>query len=332
MGALPNSKTWQQYKYGFGPQVDGNFSQSNFGVVTKMGFWLYPEPEAYFSGNVTVPKRDDVHQLVEIFAYLANSRIVDGTTGVIDMTSFGPPDPQRAALRIGGSTRALEDYIKEKDLGYWSLDLPFYGPAKVIQAQWEFAKEKFSSIPGVRFREVDSHRFPLSASELAKIPNPVPLGVPSLTTFAIGGPRSQGHMWFSPIIPMTGQAILEAQEVFEKAYRELGSPEGALPGFPVWSFFARAFVIIYFIPIEHDIEKNRKNRAIFRGLVKTAAERGWGEYRTHTAFMGDVMAAYSYNNHALLRLHESIKDTLDPNGILAPGKNGIWPRSMRRRA
>jgi FAD/FMN-containing dehydrogenase len=332
MGALPNSKTWQQYKYGFGPLVDGIFSQSNFGVVTKMGFWLHPEQEAYFSGNVTVPKRDDVHQLVETFAYLANSRIVDGTTSVIDMTSLGPPDPQRAALRIGGSTRALEDYLEEKDLGYWSLDLPFYGPAKVIQAQWEYAKEKFSSIPGVRFRDVDSHRFPLSAEDLAKIPNPVPLGVPSLTTFAIGGPRSQGHMWFSPIIPMTGQAILDAGEVFEKAYRELGSPEGALPGFPVWSFFARAFVIIYFIPIEHDVEKNKKNRAVFRSLVKTAAERGWGEYRTHTAFMSDVMEAYSFNNHALLRLHESIKDTLDPNGILAPGKNGIWPRNMRKRA
>jgi (+)-pinoresinol hydroxylase len=38
MGALPGSKTWQQYKYGFGPYVDGIFSQSNFGVVTKMGF------------------------------------------------------------------------------------------------------------------------------------------------------------------------------------------------------------------------------------------------------------------------------------------------------
>ena len=42
MGALPNAKTWQQYKYGFGPYVDGIFSQSNFGVVTKMGFWLFP--------------------------------------------------------------------------------------------------------------------------------------------------------------------------------------------------------------------------------------------------------------------------------------------------
>jgi hypothetical protein len=45
MGALPGAETWQQYKFGIGPYVDGIFSQSNFGVVTKMGLWLLPEPE-----------------------------------------------------------------------------------------------------------------------------------------------------------------------------------------------------------------------------------------------------------------------------------------------
>lgn len=25
---------------GYGPYVDGLFSQSNFGIVTKMGFWM----------------------------------------------------------------------------------------------------------------------------------------------------------------------------------------------------------------------------------------------------------------------------------------------------
>jgi len=105
---------------------------------------------------------------------------------------------------------------------------------------------------------------------------------------------------------------------------------GSVGGFPVWNFFARAFVIIYFFPIEHDVEKNRKNREVFRRLIKTAAEHGWGEYRTHTAFMGDIMDAYSFNNHALLRLHETMKDALDPNGILSPGKNGVWPKNMRK--
>ena len=56
MGALPDAQTWQQYKFGFGPWIDGMFSQSNLGVVTKMGFWLMPEPDAYLTGTVTVPK------------------------------------------------------------------------------------------------------------------------------------------------------------------------------------------------------------------------------------------------------------------------------------
>jgi 4-cresol dehydrogenase (hydroxylating) len=45
--------------------------------------------------------------------------------------------------------------------------------------------------------------------------------------------------------------------------------------------------------------------------------------------MSDVMNVYSYNNHALLRFHETIKDAIDPNGILAPGKSGIWPKHLR---
>ncbi len=60
MGALPGAQTWQQFKFGVGPWIDGIFSQSNFGVVTKMGFWLMPMPDAYLSGTVLVSKRDDL--------------------------------------------------------------------------------------------------------------------------------------------------------------------------------------------------------------------------------------------------------------------------------
>jgi 4-cresol dehydrogenase (hydroxylating) len=123
MGALPNAKTWQQYKYGFGPHVDGIFSQSNFGIVTKMGFWLYPEPEAYFSGNVMVPKHDDIHALVETLAHLLNSGVVQGTTSVLNTVDFGPPDPELARIRVGSSTIDLERYVAQKGLGYWTVDL-----------------------------------------------------------------------------------------------------------------------------------------------------------------------------------------------------------------
>jgi 4-cresol dehydrogenase (hydroxylating) len=70
-------------------------------------------------------------------------------------------------------------------------------------------------------------------------------------------------------------------------------------------------------------------RRTFERLVEVAAEHGWGEYRTHTAFMDQCAAAYSFNDHALLRLHEKIKDAVDPNGILSAGRYGIWPKHLR---
>jgi 4-cresol dehydrogenase (hydroxylating) len=47
MGAMTGNRTWQTYKKGFGPSSDGLFMQSNFGIVTKMGIWLLPQPECY---------------------------------------------------------------------------------------------------------------------------------------------------------------------------------------------------------------------------------------------------------------------------------------------
>ena len=66
-----------------------------------------------------------------------------------------------------------------------------------------------------------------------------------------------------------------------------------------------------------------------RGMVKDAAEAGFGEYRTHLLLSDQVAGSYSWNNNALMRFHESIKDALDSNGILAPGKSGIWPKKYR---
>jgi (+)-pinoresinol hydroxylase len=99
MGALPNSRTWQQYKYGFGPYVDGIFTQSNYGIVTKMGVWLYPMPEMRFTGIVSVPKHDDLTPMVDTLSYLMNSNIVQGTTSNRQFVKRRARDPELIALR-----------------------------------------------------------------------------------------------------------------------------------------------------------------------------------------------------------------------------------------
>ena len=334
MGAMPGSKTWQEYKSGYGPWIDGLFSQSNFGVVTKMGFWLMPEPEAYLNGTIEVFKYDDLVPFIDTLNHLENSGVVTGMPFLgspvysgLDpgQQMFPHDDPELAAILAtpgGPPPAALDAHCAKVGKGLWAVKLQFYGPEKVIRAQWEHCKEKFAAIPGAKSQEGEFFTFPLKPEEFEKARR-VSFGIPSLSIFFIGArseksPPGNGHIWFSPIIPRTGEAILEAQAVFRQAAADLGLPFQpiALPS----TYWQRAFIFIFGFPITHDVATNQKNRKAFETIVKVAAEHGWGEYRTAPAYQDSIMDTYSFNDHILRRFNESLKDAVDPNGIISAGR------------
>ena len=340
MGALPGAKTWAEYRYGFGPTVDGLFAQGNLGIVTKMGFHLLPAPEAYQNSVVTVPRRNDIVPLVDLVNELEHAGLIGMPEYGSPLGGFGPPPPELAELlkRPGGaSAEDFDRYAQERKRGAWSCRLQFYGAPKVIAAHLEHAKDRFQAVvPGSTFQDGDLLRFPLTQEQLDRV-HKVAVGIPNMAIFSIDARTalnpspSDGHLWFSPIIPKTGEAVLEAQRAFMDAFARLGMPSMVSPFSMPATWMHRAFIFIMAFPISRtNVAQNQRNRAAFRELVTVAAEHGWGEYRTAPAFQHDVMAVYSYNNRALLRLHETIKDAVDPNGIVAAGRSGIWPRHLRR--
>ncbi|MGN6356684.1 MAG: FAD-binding oxidoreductase [Novosphingobium sp.] len=359
MGALPKAQTWAQYKNGYGPIIDGLFSQSNLGIVTKMGFWLMPEPEAFLTGIVQAHRYDDLHQLVETLKYVENLGIAPGppemgspllgaggdTKTLVDMFFNGPPklDKQHADLIAGtklGYSAEIQRYGLENRIPYWTLNLTFYGPRKVVAAQWEAVQDIAAArIPGASFRSGKIMTDAREAAEKQQI-YPQNVGVPNLEFFAFGtraggNPQpASGHMWFSPVIPQSAEGILEANRVFDEAARTIpvlkNLPMFNLRPFSLPSpFYERTFLFILGFPIVDDPEVNKAVVAAFRELIRIGADHGWGEYRTPTIFQDQVMKVYSYNDNALLRFHQTMKDALDPQGILSPGRYGIWPKHLR---
>jgi 4-cresol dehydrogenase (hydroxylating) len=335
LGALPGAKTWQQNKYGYGPWIDGLFKQSSLGVVTKMGFWLYPAPDAYLSGIVGVPKKADIDPLVDVINYLENTVSMQGMPVFASpFLPFGLPGASPPDMPTYDSPVAeQEGYAAAHSLPYWTVTVSYYGAPEVVKAQWEYTKRKAAAITGASFSGGDVVGIP-PKPDMLKGMNRSLFGVPSLSIFFIGARSehadpTEGHITCSPIIPRTGEGITEAYDLIFRTTKRLGLPVTVLS--PPIGCWARTFAILVMMAVTHDPEKNKRTRAGFREMIKILAEHGYGEYRTAPAFMDDVAATYSFNNHALRRFHEEVKDAIDPNGIISAGRYGVWPRHLRKR-
>lgn len=313
MGALPGSKTWQQNRWGFGPWVDGLFRQSNFGVVTKMGFYLMPRPEALLTGTATGSRDADIVPMLDVLNLLENQHVVNGSTSIFG--GGGMPGGQAPA---------------------WTIQVPIYGPVKVVRAQMEYAREKLTALPGVSFTEGELLTTPLSPEALKRV-RLVNFGIPNLSTFAMLGRSAAnphpagGHIGFSPIVPRTGESLLEFKQFYTQTLPKVSGGENLGIVGPVYmTCWERTLVCLIMFPVGRDKARNAKMRRAFEALVRLAAAHGWAEYRAPAVYQELVAGTYSYNHHALTRLRETLKDAVDPNGILSAGRYGVWPKHLRK--
>jgi (+)-pinoresinol hydroxylase len=356
MGAMPKSNAWGEFKAGYGPIVDGIFSQSNFGIVTKMGFWLMPKPDAVLQATVRAPRYEDLDPLIKFISYVENSGLAPGMPqmgspllglgNVYEMVGTfynGPPampDEQRRLIegvKVGYSA-ALANYGLNNKIPYWDVQLTFYGPEKVVAAQWEAAKERaLAAIPGATFQSGEIMKIPLTDSQKRRM-HVQQVGIPNLEFFAAGA-RSKGnpnptagHLWFAPVIQRSAASVIEINRVFEDFTERTKLPLMGLKPFalPI-CLFERAFLIILGFPVTDDPDLNKRFVSGFGELIRVAADHGWGEYRTPTIFQDQAMKTYSFNDNALLRFHEKLKDAVDPKGIISAGRYGIWPQHLRSR-
>lgn len=320
MGAMANNSTWNLYKHGFGPSWDQMFVQSNFGITTKMGLWLEPAPESSLTMNVALENKFGVGALVDTVAPLRLRELIEHDLQISNYIGGATMMSQRADWQTDKGPLTEETITKIRtamNVGWWNFKTHFHGLPASVKAKSDAVRAALEKVPGVSVRSHTWQKGEPIENSAAGIP-----AVKALQMVNWHGGRG-GHAGFSPVLPALGELVQKQTLKTMQRYEEFGQDYFG-------SFFlgGRSCVNVNMLNFRLDDKKMVENsEKLFRTLIADAATDGYGEYRTHVRYMQAVTDTFDYNGSALRKLNETVKDVLDPNGILAPGKSGIWPKA-----
>ena len=146
MGAMPNSESWQLFKYGFGPYIDGTFTQSSNGIVTKVGIWLMPKAPAYKPFAVQLPTEAALNQAVEILRNFKINMLVPNTIAVASAQSDALQFADEDIATIGDN----DAMAAKHQLGQWNVYGALYNLPGNVDFLWQAVNGALGQIEGAK--------------------------------------------------------------------------------------------------------------------------------------------------------------------------------------
>jgi len=299
------------------------FTQSNFGIVTKMGIWLMPEPEGMAGVTLSFANEGDLEALVDTLRPLRLDDTINAPYTIINSV--------RQVFRVGARERlykgpghlpkaVIAEQLKKQGDGWWSVIFNLFDRPEGLDYRLKKSGDAFARIPGSTMKVQRWKRGEPQAAWMRQDVGLGPLGVVNWH-----GGRG-GHTDFGPVLAPVGSRV---RQVYDLMYAEF-ERYGIDCYCGMFGMGGRAIVVVCDLIYNRDDEDMvRRCKDLFHALSKKAAAMGVGIYRAHITFQDDGADMLTFNDHALMRLNETVKAALDPNGILAPGKQGIWPARFK---
>ncbi|MBK6672397.1 MAG: FAD-binding oxidoreductase [Proteobacteria bacterium] len=323
MGAMADSPAWTLYRNGFGPGWDSMFCQSNFGVVTQLGLWLMPEPEAVIGCDYEFDQPEDLGWVIDAMMPLRRDGLIQQSPSIGNwlrsaavMTTRNEWAPDKGPL----DEKAISAIRKRFNIGWWSVQVRFYGHLDVVESSMRVLERAFAGRPVLDRKPARWVRG--DAPEGSPLSG-VPVSFPLANANWHGG--RGGHIGYSPVLPPRGDLAMDQFRRTHALYAKYGMDYHAS-----FAMGDRSLTNVnQLLYNKDDPAMMARVDAMFRELVADASAHRYGEYRTHIEYMDLGASSYDFNKNALRRLNQRVKDALDPNGIIAPGKSGIWPKGRR---
>jgi 4-cresol dehydrogenase (hydroxylating) len=342
---FPAGKTGFLSRWGTGPSLDGLFSQSNFGIVTRMTVWLMPAPE-YFqafvfqSDKAIGPIVDALRPLrmngtIRSVMHLGNDyKVLSGT---------GQYPWEAAGQKIPLSAEVLARLRRELRISQWNGSGALYGTrARVREARTLLRRALRGKVDRLRFvderalrvlqRVEKPYRAITRRNDLGrtlKLLQPlmdVLRGVPTESFLSSAYWRKKspvpakmnpdddncGLLWCSPVAPNTGADVTEVTRLAS----EIVPKHGFEPIVSVSVINERVTVSTIAITYDREVPgEDERAMLCYRTLTDQLLQRGYPPYRLNVSSMDLGSPAGTY-----MDLLHRLKTALDPKGILSPGR------------
>lgn len=307
------------HRWGVGPALDGLFTQSGFGIVTRMTLWLdvgAPRDHS-FSFRLRDPAR--LPGLVEVLRELLLSRALALSVAlyndyrVLSMLEQFPFDPAAARPPSPGDARhRLERRLR---------GAAWLGEGALSSASEEHARAGLEALGAalrdhvehLRFREGSARAASRGGSPAGSISSvywrkrtPVP---------ADPDPDRDGCgvLWCAPVVPFAGEHVARAAELS----RATVLAHGFEPGLSVQCVTARCVYLVASILYDREVPgEDERAMACHRALQRLLVDAGYPPYRLGIQDMGALPASSDDYDATVAALRRA----LDPGGILAPGR------------
>ena len=347
-GHYENAQAAYAFKPGIGPALDGLFTQSNLGIVTRMGVWLIQKPEYLQAFGFKVERHEDLARVVDALRPLRLSGVLQSTIHIandlrgISASTHYPWEEMNGQTPLSAEVRTK---LRRKfGLGAWNGMGGIYGTRESVRAARIAIKKAFRGITTVFFFDETLLNVAQKATAVMRklgifkslqrqVASVLPVfdllkGIPARQHLYGAGWRSKGEpvdaslnplsnrwglMWLSPIVPMVGRAALELESLIAPIYEKFGFE----PLTTMTSITPRALCCVMTIAYDKsDPAECRRATDCYNALFEACMQRGFVPYRCGLNSM-QKLDAHSQGYWAVV---QQIKAALDPQNIIAPGR------------
>jgi 4-cresol dehydrogenase (hydroxylating) len=342
-GGLPGANATEVYRWGAGPSLDGLFSQSNFGIVTRMTIWLMPAPEYFQAYFFQSSEEESLASLIEALRPLRMDGTLRSTVHIANdykVLNGIQQFPWQEQMPLSRET--MKRYQKTLKFGRWSGSGALYGSkGQVAEAAKRLRRALDGKVSKLQF--LDDRRLALAArfarpyrwltgwdlSRTLDLVRPVyglMKGVPTDATLASAYWRKKtpppaspdpnrdgcGLIWYAPVSPADGASVTTLVQIAEDTLLDRGFE----PMISLTMIAERSVACVISIAYDREVPGEDGNAmACYEELSHRLTSRGYYPYRLGIQSMGLLNSDRSRSEFLT-----SLKKSLDPNNVLAPGR------------